>query len=80
MSDPQTHIVYQNRVQYDFYESSMMIPLIGGLGVGFLMFLALMWLASKASSSWSGPSNIVTGAAAVVSLLPGAMAFHWMML
>ena len=80
MSDPQTHIVYQNRLQYDFYESGMMIPLIGGLGVGFLLFLALMWLAGKASKSWSGPSNFVTGAAAVVSLCAGALTFHFLML
>ena len=31
MADTQTHIVYRNRVEHDFYESGMMVPLVGGL-------------------------------------------------
>lgn len=57
----------------------MIVPLGGGLGVGFIVFLLLMWIAEKVSHDWRGPSNFVTGAAAVVFLCVGALTFHWLM-
>lgn len=78
MSDPQTHIVYRNRAEHDFYESGMMIPLIGGLGVGFIVFLLLAGLAKKLSRDWRGPNDFAMGAAIVVALCSGALMFQWL--
>jgi hypothetical protein len=69
MSEPQTHIVYRNRVEHDFYESGMMVPLGGGLIVGFLVFLVLAWVAQKLSRDWRGPGNFAIGAAALGILM-----------
>ena len=80
MSDPQTHIVYRNRAEHDFYESGMMIPLIGGLGVGFLLFLGLMAIIQMPRRGFHGPSNFAVGVAAVISLIAGGAAFHFLML
>ena len=49
----QTHIVYRNRLEHDFYESGMLIPLIGALLAGFVVFLALAALFERASRRWS---------------------------
>lgn len=76
----QSIIVYRNPVEAAFWESGMIVPLGGGLGVGFIVFLLLMWIAQKVSRDWRGPSNLATGAAAVVSLCVGALTFHWLML
>jgi len=74
----QSIIVYTNPYQRDFYESGMLIPLIGGLTVFFITFLILMWVAQKVSRDWRGPNNFVTGAAAVGGICIGALAFHWL--
>ena len=80
MSQPQTHIVYRNRVEHDFYESGMLVPLGGGLLVGFLVFLALASLAKKVSKDWRGPSNTAITLAAIVAVVAGGFTFHSLML
>lgn len=74
----QSIIVYRNPAEVAFWESGMIVPLGGGLGAGFITFLILMWIAQKVSRDWRGPSNFVTGAAAVASICVGALAFHWL--
>lgn len=78
MADTQTVIVYRNRVEHDFYESGMLIPLIGGLGVGLLTMLFLAWLVGKLSRDWRGPNGLVVGACCVASLCAGVLTFHWL--
>lgn len=78
MADTQTVIVYRNRAEHDFYESGMMIPLIGGLGVGLLTMLFLAWVAGKLSRDWRGPSGLVVGACCVASLVAGVLTFNWL--
>lgn len=52
MSETQTHIVYRNRIEHDFYESGMLVPLGGALIVGFLVFLALCNIFEKHMNRW----------------------------
>lgn len=80
MNQTQTHIVYRNRVEHDFYESGMMIPLIGGLSIGFLVFVFLAWAAQKASRSWRGPSQLAIVASAVVAIICGGYTFNHLMI
>lgn len=74
----QSIIVYRNPAEAAFWESGMLIPLVGGLGVGFILFLVLMKIATKVSRDWRGPSNFVTGAAAVVSICAGVLTLLWL--
>lgn len=78
MSQTQSIIVYRNPAEAAFWEGGYLVPLVGGLGAGFLFFLALMWIAGKVSRDWRGPSNFVTGAAGVASVCVGALVFHWL--
>jgi len=74
----QSIIVYRNPVEAAFWESGIIVPLGGGLGTGFIVFLLLTALAKKVSRDWRGPSNLAMGAAAVVALIAGGLVFHWL--
>lgn len=76
----QTHIVYRNRAEHDFYESGMMIPLFGGLAAGFVTMLVLCWIAGRVTQRISGPSGLVVGASCVVSVCVGLLAFNWLLI
>lgn len=80
MNQNQSIIVYHNPLQQAFWESDMLIPLLGGLGSGFLLFVVLMWIAGKVSGDWRGPNNTATGSAAVASIVAGVLVFKWLML
>lgn len=77
----QTHIVYRNRMEHDFYESGMLVPLLGGLGVGLLVFLVLIAVAGKVLDKhfrmWA---NWMMGASAVVSLCVGWLVLKWLLI
>jgi len=77
MSQNQSITVYTNPYQRDFYESGMLIPLIGGLAVGFILFLALMKLAERMIGS-RRVSNLTMGGAAIAALCAGALTLHWL--
>lgn len=77
MSQHQSITVYTSPYQRDFYESGMLIPLIGGLAVGFILFLALMKLAERVVGGYR-VSNLTMGGAAVFALCAGALTFHWL--
>lgn len=80
MTQPNTHIVYQNRLQHDFYESGLMFPLIGGLAAFFLAFLAIVWVAQKAARKFRKPDHWVTGAAGFGAAVIGALVFNYLMI
>lgn len=80
MSNTQSIIVYRNPAEAAFWESGMLIPLIGGLGTGFLVFIVLAAIAKKLSRDWRGPSNLALGAAGIASVAAGLLAFNWLML
>lgn len=75
----QSIIVYRNPIEAAFWESGMLLPLMGGLGVGFIVFLLLMWIAGKVSRDWRGPPNWMTASAGVVSVIAGFLVFHNLM-
>lgn len=76
MNQPEIVIVTASPAQYAFWYSGYGIPLIGGLGVGTLCFLALMWIAGKVSRDWRGPGNLTIGIAAAVSICVGFLVFN----
>lgn len=76
----QTHIVYRSRAEHDFYESGMLIPLLGGLGAGLITMLFLAWVAGKLSRDWRGPNGYVVGASCVASFCVGVLVFNWLMI
>lgn len=78
MADTKTVIVYRNRAEHDFYESGMMVPLIGGLGVGLLTMLFLAWLAGKLTRDWRGPSGWMVGICCLASVAAGVLTFKWL--
>jgi len=83
VAEPQTHIVYRNRVEHDFYESGMMVPLGGGLLVGFLVFLGLCKLFERHLNRWSGDrggNNMLMGGFALAAIGAGVAVFKYLML
>lgn len=76
----QTHIVYRNRLEHDFYESGMLIPLIGALLAGFVVFLALAALFERASRRWSigKLDNMLLGGFGLIAAGCGAAVFRWL--
>ena len=80
MADTQTHIVYRNRVEHDFYESGMMVPLVGGLVAGFLVFLALAALFERITRRWSigKLDNMLLAGFGLIAAGCGAGVFHWL--
>lgn len=44
-------IVYRNPAEQAFWEGGYLIPIIGGIGVGLVVFLALNFLAEKLNLS-----------------------------
>jgi len=77
MSQPDTHIVYRNRAEHDFYESGMMVPLIGGLGAGFITMLILAAIAEKFSRG-GRQNGLVVGGCCIASLCVGVLTFNWL--
>jgi len=77
MSQHQSITVYTNPYQRDFYESGMLIPLMGGLGTGFIVFILLMWLAERILGNRRVNDLVMVGAGAA-ALCAGALTFHWL--
>lgn len=73
----QSIIVYRNPVEAAFWESGMIFPLMGGLGVGFIAFLILMRIAEMTIGDHR-INNLVIGGAAIASMCAGALTFHWL--
>jgi hypothetical protein len=80
VNQTQSIIVYHNPAQQAFWEGGYAVPIGAGLGVGFLLFLALMWVAGKVSRGWRGPSDLTMAGAAIASLGVGFLVFNYLML
>lgn len=80
MNNTQSIIVYRNPAEAAFWESGMLIPLLGGLGSFLIVMLILSAIANKASRDWRGPSGLVVGTCCVVSAAVGIFVFKTLML
>jgi len=81
MTQPVIVVVTASPAEAAFYYGGFAIPLMGGLAVGFVVFLLLMKVFDRhingPGSRWA---NWILGCSAVISLIAGALTFHWLFL
>lgn len=83
MNNPQPIIVYRSQAEYDFYQSGMMIPMLGGMAVGFVVFLALCKLFERHVNRWNGDrggNNMLLGGFGLLAFGAGMFTFNWLMI
>ncbi len=81
MSNTQNIVVY-TPVENALYNGGMMIPLIGGLAAGFVVFLLLAVAFEKITRRWSigKLDNMLLGGFGLIAAGIGASVFHWLVI
>lgn len=72
----QSIIVYRNPIEAAFWESNMLIPLLGGMAAGVGLFLLMMWVAGKIYQRRYGPPDWVIWFSAAVSIILSGWTVH----
>lgn len=73
-------IVYRNPLEAAFWESDMLVPLVGGMGTGLVLFLIIMMIAGRVTRKVGGPSDVTITGAALTSIFVGFAVLNHLML
>lgn len=81
MSNTQSIVVY-TPVEHALYNGGMLIPLMGGLLAGFLVFLVLAALFERVTRRWSigKLDNMLLAGFGLVAAGCGAAVFQWLVI
>lgn len=70
-------IVVYSPIENSLYNDGMLLPLVGGLGTAFVVFILLMVWAERIFGNHK-VNDLATVGAATIALIAGALTFQWL--